>query len=156
MIRVARIITRLNVGGPAIQAVTLADRLRGRGFDTLLVYGRLAEGEGDMSYLLDGRHLSTAYVPAMSRSVAPLADLRACAAVHRELAAFQPHIVHTHTAKAGTVGRAAAFAYNRRARTRARTVHTYHGHSLEGYFRFARPFIAIEQLLARATDRLVA
>jgi glycosyltransferase involved in cell wall biosynthesis len=156
MIRVARIITRLNIGGPAIQAVTLSDRLRDHGFETLLIYGRLAEGEGDMSYLLRDRSVQTAYVPAMQRSVAPFADIRAVADVRRLLRAFRPAIVHTHTAKAGTIGRTAALLYNMTSAAKARTVHTYHGHSLEGYFRTAAVFIAIERALARATDRLVA
>src|SRR5262245_55713949 len=155
MIRIARIITRLNIGGPAIQAAMLSDRLCEHGFDTLLLYGRLAAGEGDMSYLLNDRVQAT-YLPSLARSVSPLDDARAVAATLRQLKAFKPHIVHTHTAKAGTVGRAAALAYNRTAATRARTVHTYHGHSLEGYFRFAGAFITIERLLARSTDRLIA
>jgi len=157
MIRVARIITRLNIGGPAIQAVTLSDRLHERAIDTLLMYGYPAEGEGDMTYLMDHRQVQRAYIPSMSRSVSPLADVQAVFAILRHLRAFQPHVVHTHTAKAGTVGRLAAIAYNRTARIKARTVHTYHGHSLEGYFRFAGgAFVRIERLLARATDRLVA
>lgn len=156
MVRVARIITRLNIGGPSIQAAMLSDRLRAHGYETLLIHGRLAEGEGDMSYLLENAPVRTSYIPALRRSVSPLADSRAVAKILRELGAFKPHIVHTHTAKAGTIGRAAAFAYNRLAPTRARTVHTYHGHSLEGYFRHAGPFVAIERLLARATDRLIA
>jgi glycosyltransferase involved in cell wall biosynthesis len=155
MIRVARIITRLNIGGPAIQAAMLSDRLRERGFETLLIYGRLAPGEGDMSYLLE-RHVQATYLPSMVRSVSPLADVRAVAAILGQLKAFKPQIVHTHTAKAGTVGRTAAMAYNRSVATRARTVHTYHGHSLEGYFRYAGAFISIERLLARTTDRLIA
>jgi glycosyltransferase involved in cell wall biosynthesis len=156
MIRVARILTRLNIGGPAIQAATLSDRLRDRGFDTLLIHGRLADGEGDMSYLLRDRQVRTAYVPLLQRPVSPVADVRAVADILGQLIAFKPHLVHTHTAKAGTVGRAAAFAYNRLSRTKTQTLHTYHGHSLEGYFRHAGAFIAIERLLARATDRLVA
>ncbi len=156
MVRVARIITRLNIGGPAIQAAMLSDRMRERGFETLLIYGRLAAGEGDMSYLLDGRQVQASYLPSLVRSVSPLADARAVAGILRQLKAFQPQIVHTHTAKAGTVGRTAAMAYNRSAATRATTVHTYHGHSLEGYFRYAGAFISIERLLARRTDRLIA
>lgn len=156
MLRVARVITRLNIGGPAIQAATLSDRLRDRGFETLLIHGRLADGEGDMSYLLRDRPVPTAFVPSLQRPVSPAADAVAVASILRQLIAFKPHIVHTHTAKAGTVGRTAAFAYNRLARERARTVHTYHGHSLEGYFRFAGAFIAVERLLARASDRLIA
>jgi glycosyltransferase involved in cell wall biosynthesis len=156
MVRVARIITRLNIGGPAIQAITLSDRLRDHGFETLLLHGRLANGEGDMSYLQRDGVTRRAFVPTLQRPVSSVADLRAIAAVLRHLLDFKPHIIHTHTAKAGTVGRAAAFLYNRLAPTAARTVHTYHGHSLEGYFRNAGAFIAIERLLARVTDRLVA
>src|SRR6266545_5526186 len=127
--RVARIITRLNIGGPAIQAAMLSDRLRDHGFETLLIYGGLTHGEGDMSYLLHDRPVQAAYIPSMRRSVSPLADVRAVGSILRHLRAFRPHLVHTHTAKAGTIGRTAAFAYNRFARTRARTLHTYHGHS---------------------------
>ena len=154
--RIARIITRLNIGGPAIQAAMLSDRLREHGFETLLIHGRLAHGEGDMSYLLQDRSIRTSYVPSLVRSISPLADARAVGSILGHLRAFKPHIVHTHTAKAGTVARAAAFAYNRLARSRAHTVHTYHGHSLEGYFKHAGAFIAIERLLAGTTDRLIA
>src|SRR5437870_2180302 len=139
MVRVARIITRLNIGGPAIQAAMLSDRLSDHGFETLLIYGSLAEGEGDMSYLLRDGRAQTAFVPALQRSLSPIEDAQAVGAILAHLRAFQPQIVHTHTAKAGTVGRAAAVAYNRKASTKARTVHTYHGHSLEGYFRYAGP-----------------
>lgn len=155
MIRVARIITRLNIGGPAIQAVMLSDRLRAHGFDTLLVYGRLSPGEGDMSYLLDGRDLRSAFVPTLQRSISPALDGRALFAVHKLLADFKPEIVHTHTAKAGTIGRLAAIRYARARGTIVPKVHTYHGHVLEGYFRFAAAFVAIERALARATDRLI-
>jgi glycosyltransferase involved in cell wall biosynthesis len=155
-IRIARIITRLNIGGPAIQAAMLSDRLRESGFETLLIFGRLSEAEGDMSYLLDGRRVQSAFVPTLQRSVAPAADLRALVQILRHLLAFKPHVVHTHTAKAGTLGRLAAFAYNRFARTPARTVHTYHGHVLEGYFRYAGAFTRAERALAKVTDRIVA
>ncbi len=155
-VRVARIIARLNIGGPAIQAITLSDRLRGAGFETLLIHGRLADAEGDMGYLMDGRDLTTAYIPALQRAVSPSSDARALIQILRHLSRFKPHIVHTHTAKAGTLGRLAAFAYNRVARTRARTVHTYHGHVLDGYFRYAGAFIGVERGLAHVTDRIVA
>lgn len=156
MIRVARIITRLNIGGPAIQAVTLSDRLGAHGFETLLIYGRLSPDEGDMSYLLEDRNVRTAYVPELRRSISPIADARALLAVSRHLAAFRPQIVHTHTAKAGTIGRTAALLGRRRGRGPAATVHTYHGHVLEGYFRVAGAFVRVERALARTTDRLVA
>src|SRR6185295_17491073 len=92
-IRVARIITRLNVGGPAIQATLLSERLRAHGFDTRLIYGRLSPDEGDMTYLLNGAHFDRTYIPSLQRSVSPGDDMHAVAAVVRELNAFKPHIV---------------------------------------------------------------
>jgi glycosyltransferase involved in cell wall biosynthesis len=156
MVRVARIITRLNIGGPAIQAIMLSDRMRDHGFETLLLHGRLGPGEGDMTYLQRDALTRRVFIPSLQRPISSVADVMATGGVLRELVRFKPHIIHTHTAKAGTVGRTAAFLYNRLVRTPARTVHTYHGHSLEGYFRNAGAFIAIERLLARGTDRLVA
>lgn len=157
--RVVRIITRLNVGGPAIQAITLSERLTSRGFETLLVHGQLGAGEGDMRYLLaDG--VQTRYLPALRRPVAPLHDALALAQLLDILRDTRPDVVHTHMAKAGTLGRLAAAIYNRTAgrHRRARVVHTYHGHVLEGYFsaRMARVFTATERQLARLTDAIVA
>jgi len=158
-VRVVRIITRLNVGGPSIQAITLSERLTSRGVETLLVHGQLGAGEGDMRYLLaDG--VQTRHLPALRRPVAPLHDALALAQLLDILRDARPDVVHTHMAKAGTLGRLAAAIYNRTAgrRRRARVVHTYHGHVLEGYFsaRMARVFTATERHLARLTDAIVA
>ena len=149
-IRVARIITRLNIGGPAIQAIEMSARLDSLGCQTLLVHGRLGPGEGDMRYLVPyDRRFEMAYVPALRRELAPVDDTAAVAGVFRLLCRFRPTIVHTHTAKAGTVGRAAALLYNASGgrRAPARLVHTYHGHVLEGYFApwLTRGFTAIER-----------
>src|SRR5262249_21991487 len=147
---------------PSIQAVELSSRLAARGFETLLVHGRLGTGEGDMSYLLDAASSRpfSAHVPALRREIDPLHDLGAAWQIYRLLRSRQPAIVHTHMAKAGAVGRLAATVYNRTTgrRARARIVHTYHGHVLEGYFSAAktRAFIAAERRLARITDRIVA
>jgi glycosyltransferase involved in cell wall biosynthesis len=166
-IRIARIITRLNVGGPAIQAIEMSQRLEAIGFHTLLVHGSLGAGEADMSYLVPSdRRFEIAPVPALRREMAPLADVAALARLSGLLRRFRPHIVHTHMAKAGAVGRIAALIYNvsraSRATTarsaRARLVHTYHGHVLDGYFSAATAsaFTAAERALARRTDALVA
>jgi len=157
--RVVRLITRLNVGGPSIQAITLSQRLASRGFDTLLVHGRLGEGEGDMRYLLsDGD--TVCYVSSLRRRVAPLHDLVAFVRILQILRAARPHIVHTHMAKAGALGRLAAAIYNRTSgrRAPARVVHTYHGHVLEGYFesQTATFFTWTERQLARLADAIVA
>ena len=157
--RIVRIITRLNVGGPAIQAVRLSVDLERHGFQTVLVHGRLDRGEGDMSYLLPSSTESL-YLPQLERPLRPVEDVAACVRLYRLLCRLRPAIVHTHTAKAGAVGRSAAIAYNRTAgrSSPARLVHTYHGHSLEGYFGSVttRVFRGVERALARRTDRLIA
>jgi len=161
-VRVLRLITRLNIGGPSIQAITLSDRLSARGFTTRLIHGSLGEGEGDMAYLLTSSPGATAaeHLPSLRRELSPADDYAAFTRVSAILREFRPQIVHTHMAKAGAIGRAAAALYNRSAAPadRARVVHTYHGHVLEGYFSAAKTalFVGIERLLARSTDRIVA
>jgi len=158
--RVARVITRLNIGGPSIQAIDLSRELVPRGFDTCLIHGRLAEGEGDMTALLPLAETETVYVEQLGRPISPYEDLQAFWRIYKILRRWRPDIVHTHMAKAGSLGRLAALAYNwRRGRQRrAHLVHTYHGHVFEGYF--AAPstkiFLAIERWLAKRTDALVA
>src|SRR5689334_25239837 len=113
----------------------------------MLVHGSLGAGEGDMRYLLSDERVDVRHVPALRRPVAPLSDAAALASVFQLLRSFRPDIVHTHMAKAGSVGRLAAAAYNRTVSRRARIVHTYHGHVLEGYFGrlAARAFTAAER-----------
>jgi glycosyltransferase involved in cell wall biosynthesis len=161
-VRVLRLITRLNIGGPSIQAIALSERLTPHGFTTRLVHGSLSEGEGDMRYLLPPSTTPQAVesLPALRRELSPAHDYAAFARVSAILRDFRPQIVHTHMAKAGAIGRAAAAIYNRSVAPgeRARVVHTYHGHVLEGYFSSTKTalFVGIERLLARATDRIVA
>ena len=157
-IAVVRVITRLNIGGPSIQATRLS-ALDRDGFDTTLIHGRLGTGEGDMSYLIAPGSRAI-YVETLGRPLSPLNDLRAALRLFRELRKARPEIVHTHMAKAGMLGRLAAAVYNatRGRRPRALVIHTYHGHVLEGYFSpfMTRVFIGIEQLMARLSDAIVA
>src|SRR5438552_1042770 len=153
-IRILRVITRLNVGGPAINAALLSSRLDPDRFETLLVAGSESPSEGsmlDLGRLSDG--LTVRRVPELGREISPLDDLRALVSVTRIARAFRPDIVHTHLAKAGTIGRLAA----RLARARA-VVHTYHGTVFHGYFGRAtsRAFIEIERALSHITTRIVA
>src|ERR1035437_1005791 len=158
--RVARIITRLNIGGPSIQAIDLSRDLAANGFETRLIHGRVSPGEGDMTTLLPLGNIETVYVADLTRPVSPLRDLRAAWRIYRALCRWRPDIVHTHMAKAGALGRLAALAYNRTAGAKrpARLIHTYHGHVFEGYFgsRSTRVFLFVERWLGRRTDAVIA
>lgn len=154
---IVRIITRLNIGGPAQQAVALSERMAAHGWSTLLISGLPGEGEGDMSYLLEGKDLRHLTLPEMGRELRPLRDLRAVWKILRCLLREEPQVLHTHTAKAGAVGRLAALLYRLRTGKKLRVFHTFHGHVLEGYFgRWkTRLFCAAENLLSRATTCLI-
>ena len=157
-INVVRVITRLNIGGPSIQATRLS-ALDRDGFNTTLIHGRLGDGEGDMSYLIAPGSRAI-YLDTLCRPLSPLNDLRAGLQLLGELRRARPQIVHTHMAKAGLLGRLAAAGYNlsRGSAPRARVIHTYHGHVLEGYFSplMTRIFVGFERMLARVSDTIVA
>jgi glycosyltransferase involved in cell wall biosynthesis len=146
--RVLRLITRLNVGGPARQALLLSRHLPPE-FPTTLAAGTPTEAEGELT----DDQVEVRRVPLV-RPLRPDIDARAVVAVRRLLRETGARLVHTHMAKAGTVGRSAAWSVH----PRPRTVHTFHGHVLDGYFSPAvrRTFIEIERRLARGTDVLVA
>ena len=156
---IARVITRLNIGGPSIQATRLTAALTDHGWQTRLIYGQLGAGEGDMSYLIPAG-ADTIKLTTLQRPLAPVSDLRAVWALYAEFRRLRPAIVHTHMAKAGMLGRLAAAAYNltRGSAPRARVVHTYHGHVLDGYFSplMTTVFITLERALARVSDAIIA
>lgn len=158
-IRVLRIIGRLNVGGPARHVVLLNEGLQQRGFRTWLAHGELSADEGSLEALPAERGLDAMRVPALARRVRPLHDLLAFGRVLRLIFATRPDIVHTHTAKAGAIGRLAASAYNtlRRSRRRVAVVHTYHGNVFTGYFGAlsSSSIRVVERLLASLSDRIV-
>jgi glycosyltransferase involved in cell wall biosynthesis len=157
MRRITRVIARLNIGGPAIQAISLTRLLEERGYLTHLVRGSEAPSEGSMDHLAQELGVHPTLIPQMRRDPGP-GDAVALKRLVEILRRDRPHIVHTHAAKAGTLGRlATVLAYPRRSR-RPVLVHTYHGHSLTGYFsgRTARFYREVERSLARVTDRLVA
>lgn len=162
--KVLRIIARLNVGGPAKHVAWLEAGLRERGVESLLVAGVVPPGEDDMGYFAEGLGVRAHVIPEMSREVSPK-DAVTVWKLYRLMVRERPDLVHTHTAKAGTVGRAAGMLYKwltpstlwGRPR-RCRFVHTYHGHIFHSYYgRWkTRLFLFVEQLLARlATDRVV-
>jgi glycosyltransferase involved in cell wall biosynthesis len=154
---VTRVIARLNIGGPAIQAITLTRELERYGFSTHLIRGREDPSEGNMDYLASAIGVRPTLVSQMRRNPGS-GDLMALAALVRLLRRDRPQLVHTHAAKAGTLGRVATVLAFPRRSNRPVVVHTYHGHSLTGYFsgRTAGFYRLIEVALARFSDRLIA
>lgn len=151
-IRIMRIIARLNVGGPAIHVALLTERLGPPDFESTLVCGLIGPNEGDMAYLAEERRITPVYVAELGRELSPLRDLLTLIKLWRLMRRVRPDVVHTHTAKAGFVGRIAAWL----ARVPVR-VHTFHGHVFHGYFSPAktRLFLALERFTARLSDRLI-
>ena len=151
-IRVMRIIARLNVGGPAIHVTLLAAHLRPPEFESTLVCGQTGPHEGDMAYLAEAHGVAPLVVAELGRELSLLRDVVTLLKLWRLMRRIRPDVVHTHTAKAGFVGRWAAWL----ARVPVR-VHTFHGHVLQGYFgpRKTALFRWLEQLTARLTDRLI-
>jgi glycosyltransferase involved in cell wall biosynthesis len=158
-LKILRVIARLNVGGPARHVVLLDRGLRARGHDTRLVYGSLAPFEASLEHLAVEAGLPTTRIRELGRRISPVSDLRAFARLLRLVFREEPDVIHTHTAKAGTLGRVAAWLFNitRRRRRRCLAVHTFHGHVLNGYFGPATNVAvrAGERILARITDRVV-
>ena len=159
-IRILRIIARLNVGGPAIQTITLTSELSSGGYQTMLVCGNVSPHEGDMAYLAAKKGVQPFAVSELGREISVVHDWKAFLALRKIIRRFKPQILHTHTAKAGTLGRLAALSVNLsfREKTKIRVVHTFHGHIFHSYFGFLKTsvFIQIERLLARFTDRIIA
>jgi glycosyltransferase involved in cell wall biosynthesis len=158
-IKVVRVIARLNVGGPARHVVLLDEGLQRLGYRTLLVHGSIDVGEASLEDLARDRQIATLKLPLLGRRVGLVHDIRVFAALVRLIRRVEPDVVHTHTAKAGTLGRLAAFAANltRPRKRRAVLVHTFHGHVLSGYFSRAGNIAvrAVERALGAVTDRVV-
>jgi glycosyltransferase involved in cell wall biosynthesis len=150
------VIARLNMGGPALHVAYLTAGLRERGYDTTLVAGTLARGEDSMAFVARELAVDVVTIPELGREISPLRDLIATLRLAWVIRRERPQILHTHTAKAGTVGRLAA-----KLAGRARppiVVHTFHGHVLRGYFGpvRSRVFRWLERWLARDTTALIA
>jgi len=141
------------VGGPAIQAILLTERLDPARYECLLVTGSMGDREGDMLALRHGGAVRPVAIRQLRRRIAPLHDLVAFLRLVAILRRFQPDVVHTHLAKAGLLGRIAGRLAGARV-----VVHTFHGNVLRGYFgaRTSALFRVLERLLAHISTRIVA
>ena len=151
-IRVVSIISRMNVGGPAVLLSELIKNLPGEEFHHTLITGTCQSNEIDYldSHPLDSEVI---YIDDIKRSVLPIADVKSFFKLMKTLKSLKPDIVHTHTSKAGVLGRLAA----RIATPQAKVIHTYHGHLLYGYFpRWKTNLIVLlEKMLGRFTDTFI-
>lgn len=152
-IRVMRIITRMNIGGPAVQVCGLMREMNYKDFEQRLYTGFCDREEADYLNLV-AKDIHAFRIKGLGRRLSLIEDFRALLTLIRIIRDFKPHIVHTHMAKAGVIGRLASllsFHYSIR-------VHTFHGHLLHGYFGRMKLaiIIRIEFLLSLVTDHLIA
>ena len=152
-LRIARIIARMNLGGPARQILASDPWLARAGHSVRVFTGTPEPGEGDLFDQARALCIDVVRVPGLGRGLSLTMDFRARGFLRDALRRFDPHVVHTHASKAGALGRRAARVVPAAAR-----VHTFHGHVLEGYFGTAvsSGLSAIERRLAATTDKLVA
>jgi glycosyltransferase involved in cell wall biosynthesis len=153
-IKVLRIIARLNIGGPAIHVVNLNNGLDPNRFESMLVSGTENPGEGSMlDYALSHGVQPIVISEIVGEATFKPRDSKALFKLYRLIRRERPHIVHTHTAKAGFLGRLAA-----RLAGVPVILHTYHGHVLHGYYSPLKTQLLrrMENALARVTNRIVA
>ncbi len=154
--RIARVLTRLNLGGPARQVLASDPILKERGHDVTVFVGAPEPGEGNLTDELRAAGVEVRHVPGLRRGVSAVLgdDRRARRYLEEALESFQPQIVHTHASKAGAIGRRAAL----RSIPKVPRVHTFHGHVLEGYFPAPVNLVLrrLEAQLARSTTQVLA
>lgn len=147
------LIARLNIGGPAVLVIDLASGLDKDRFDLTLAAGEVKAGEDQMDFWANNQNVKWINVPGLTPELTK-GNLTAWREVRRLIKQVEPDILHTHTAKAGTIGRLAVMGLGRR---RPKVVHTFHGHVLSGYFSEWKSglFNRIERWLAKSTDRVI-
>jgi glycosyltransferase involved in cell wall biosynthesis len=152
-IRVMRVIARMNVGGPAVQVSGLMRGLNSTEFDHRLYTGFCSADEADYLDVV-AADVDSVRIEGLGRRVNFVGDLRAFVSLVKEIRVFKPHVIHTHTAKAGFLGRVASIV----SLQSSIRVHTFHGHLLYGYFGIYKKSLVIlaEKILALFTDQLLA
>jgi len=146
--KVLHIIARFNVGGTATWISNLSTSLKNEGHESYVLAGNVQSGEDEDLRFHD---IGGIRLPALGRRIALLSDVKALMATRRVIKEIEPDIINTHTAKAGVIGRLAAFSLGR---NRPAIVHTIHGHLFRGYFGSIGTWIVgvVERLLSRITD----
>ena len=162
-IKVLRIIARLNIGGPAIHTILLTEGLDRSRFETVLVTGTAEKSEGDMFYLVEEKGVRPVIIPELGRALNICHDFMAFWKLFCLIKKEKPDIIHTHTAKAGTLGRLAGLLYKLTYHLppmsyHLKLIHTFHGHALHSYFGRIKSviFTWIEKFLAIFTDKIIA
>jgi glycosyltransferase involved in cell wall biosynthesis len=152
MPRVLRILNRLAVGGPVLNATYLS-RFLAPDFETILVVGEKEDHEKSAAYLADQLGINYVTIKGMGRSINPASDYLAYHQIKKLIKTFKPDIVHTHSAKPGALGRLAASASSVPV-----ILHTFHGHVFHSYFGSIKSnvFINTERYLARKSDAIIA
>jgi glycosyltransferase involved in cell wall biosynthesis len=153
-LRIVRVIARLNMGGPAHHVGLLASRMDPERYQTLLLHGEVGTGEDSLEDSVRASGAAMARVPGLGPALRPHDDARALGSLVQAMRRLRPDIVHTHTAKAGMLGRLAAVMAGR---PRPTILHTYHGHVLEGYFGTVKnaTYRGLERQLATVSDALI-
>ena len=151
-IKVVRIIARLNIGGPAIHTILLTQGLNPQRYSSVLVKGSEDISEGNMLGLAAEKGIHPILIPTMQREINLKKDWDAFWKIFWLIKKEKPHIVHTHTAKAGALGRFAA-----KLAGVPIIIHTFHGHTFYEYFsnKEAARFIRIERFLGLFTNRII-
>lgn len=154
--KIVHVIARLNVGGAALSVLELAAEQRQRGNDVTIIAGTIPAGEASMEHLAAELGVPYVRLPNLQRELSRSRDIAAVHSLRRILREHRPDVLHTHTAKAGGVGRIAALLAGDARPTVV--VHTFHGHVLSGYFDSHREriFRLVERSLAHATDAVIA
>ena len=152
-VRVLRVQSRICVGGPALNTILLSAYLPKDRFETMLVGGRLEPDEKDRNQFAREKGVEIKIIEEMGRSVKLGDDWRALRRMMALIKEYKPHIVHTHTAKAGAIGRLAAFLCRVPLR-----VHTFHGHVFHGYFSalVSYGFVMVERVLSLMSHAIIA
>jgi glycosyltransferase involved in cell wall biosynthesis len=152
-VKVIQIIARMNVGGPAVIVADLMRSIDSSKVEQVLITGYCDSDEADYLETV-ATDIKATRVAGLGRSVSVVSDIRAFFALVAMIKKIAPDVIHTHTAKAGVLGRLAAILAGRSAKR----VHTFHGHLLHGYFSGwkVKLVIVIEKFLAKHTDVLVA